>query len=171
MLNQDKLARRVPHGIAPISRIDLGSTIDSIFIIKSLLAAIIKDCASIPAETEVAISKLKQEIDSLETKEFISVAEFFAIDNQFYLALSQVKKFQRLTKIIIEEKLHVDRIIRLAVNQQECCKPIIGLYRNILDGIQSNSLEKALTALGELASVMEGYSLRVEKYYPDIFPR
>lgn len=167
MLAQDKLAHKAPQKNSPIARINLGSTTDSIFIIQSLLAAIIKDCAPISVEANVVMAKLKQEIIFLENKNSISDAEFFSINNQFYLALPQVKKFQGLTKIILKEKLRVDRIIRLALSQQESYKPILGVYKNILEGIQSNHMRIALNAVSEFADVMKDYAYKVEKTYPD----
>lgn len=169
LLAQDKLVTVFPQRITTISKLDVRTTIDSIFIIKSLLAAIIKDPVPIPAETAVAIAKLEQEIARFEKEDWIKDDDFFEIDHQFYLLICKLKPFQRLTNIIFKEKIHIDRVIRLALNQQEDCRTIIVYYKQVLGGIKSGSKETTLHSLEQLAKTVEDYSLRAEKYYPEYF--
>ena len=169
LLAQDKLITVFPQRITTISKLDMRTTIDSIFIIKSLLAAIIKDPVPISAEMEVAIAKLEQEIACFEKEDGIKDDEFFEIDHQFYLLICKLKPFQRLTNIIFKEKIHIDRVIRLALKQQDDCKTIIFYYRQVLGGIRSGNREATLHSLEKLAKTVEYYSLRTEKYYPEYF--
>lgn len=169
MLAQDKVVQIVPQSVTTISKLDLSSAVDSIFIIKSLLVAIVKDCAFISIETELAISKLKPEIISLKNQDRISDLDFFHIDEQFYLVLSNIKGFERLANIILKEKLHIDRILRLCLKQQESYKPIIRIYGDVLDSIQSNNSKTASDSLGELADILKENAFKAKKHYPEFF--
>lgn len=171
LLAQDKLVHIIPQRVTTIAKLNLSATIDSIFIINSLLAAIIKDTMPVSGEIEVAIAKLEREMVSLEKADLVEDDDFFNIDHQFYLLLCKIKNFQRLTNLIFKEKIHIDRAMRLALKQQESCKPIIIFYRKILGSIRSGNRETALNALFELAKKFENYSFRAEKSYPEYFQR
>lgn len=168
LLVHDKLIKNVQHPVTSISTFDFGNIIDSIFLIKSLLLALVKECGPIPKEIEL-IKKLKQEIFSLEKEDRISYFDFANIDNQFYFVLYQQKESERLTAIILKEKFHIDRVLRIFLRQEERYKPIIKIYGNILNSIQSNNLTSASNALGELAKNLEEHVLRAKIYNPEYF--
>lgn len=155
--------------VAKISKLDSSSTIDSIFIIRSLLIAIVKDCPPISSNTHIAILKLTQEIHQLEHKASISGAEFFHIDTQFYLILTNIKGFHRLASIILKEKLRLDRTLRLFVKGKEGYLPILRVYGAVLNGIQSGHPQKSSRALGELSELLKEAVATAKQKYPDFF--
>lgn len=169
LLAQDKLVHIIPQRATTICKLNLGATIDSIFIIQSLLAAIMKDCMPIPAGVEKEISRLEQDLIKLDQKDTIEEDDFFDIDHQFYLTLCRARNFQRLTTIIFKEKIHIDRALRLVLKQQESCKPIISFYRQIFTGIREKNTESALMGLCGLANTLEDYSIKAEQYFPQYF--
>lgn len=155
--------------VAKISKVDLNGTIDSIFIIKSLLIALVKDFPPISRNTSIAVLELMQEITYLENKDSISDAEFFHIDTNFYVILTNMKGFRRLASIILKEKLRVDRTFRLFVKGKESYIPILRVYNAILCGIQSNHSESSLSALSELSELLKAKAISAKQNYPDFF--
>lgn len=157
------------HGVAKISKLDLNSTIDSIFIIESLLSAIVKDCSPVSGDTAVAVSKLMQDIWLLEKKDSISDADFFYIDKNFYAILTDIHGFHRVANIILKEKLHLDRTFRLFVKGKESYTPILRAYGAILCGVQENHSKKSLHALCELSELLKQRVMTAKQSYPEFF--
>lgn len=169
MLAHNTLIKVVPHPVTSIPTLDFDNIIGSIFLIKSLLLAIIKEYTPTSEETAITIATLRQEIFSLEKKDKIYDIDFARIDTQFYLVLSQQHELKQLTKLMLKEKLHVDRMLRLFLRHEEEYKPIIRIYEDILSSIQLNNITSASNALCELAKTLEEYAFKAEKYYPEFF--
>lgn len=155
--------------ITKLSKLEFNTAIDSIFIIKSLLIAILKDCGSISGDNKAAISKLMHEILYLENKDTISDVDFFYIDTHFYLILTNIKGFHRVANIIVKEKSQVDRVLRLFMSGTESYMSIIRIYSQILCGVQSDNTQKSLSALGELYDLIKECMASAKSRHPEFF--
>jgi hypothetical protein len=161
VINQYELIQPFPRQLAATSTIPTGGAIDSLFIVNSLLSAVIKDCLPAPDETSVAISKLRQEIIILLEEDNVSYSYFAYVDTQFYLMLSMLKGYHRLAMLILSEKRHIDMAIGDAIKTQENYKAIFRCYANILDGIRSNNYHETSMALGELSKTLRTLMLKI----------
>ncbi len=161
MINQNELIQTTPQQLAATSTTATSGATDSIFIVKSLLSAVIKDYLPASDEAVVAMSKLRQEITILLGEDNISYSYFAYIDTQFYLMLSMLKGYHRLAMLILNEKRHIDVAIGDAIKTQENYKKIFMAYANILDGIQSNNYNEASRALGELSKTLRTLMLKI----------
>ena len=161
---QGKLA---PQKVTSIMQFDPVPTLDSIFMVKSLLVAIVKDCAPISDELATTILALRKDITNLQTTTHISEFDFSSIDTEFYAILARLKDYQRLTKIIFEQKLPIERVIRQSLKQGQSCIPILRLYDDVLTSIQSHNPALATHKLFELANILEVYTAKVGSYYSE----
>lgn len=169
MLAHHKLIKIAPHPITSVPTLNFDNIIGSIFLVKSLLLAVLKECSPISKEAGIKISALKQEIDALRKQGKFSYTDFAHIDSQFYAILYKQNEFQGLNKIIAKEKLYLDRMLRLFLKHEEDCKSIIRFYERILGAMQSNNVVLASSELCELARALEEYAFKAEKYYPEFF--
>lgn len=169
LLAQDKLIQIIPQRRTTICKLELGNILDSIFIIRSILIAVVKDTLLQPLENEAIIRQLRENLSALETGSNHSELEFFKADHQFYLILSGLNGFKRLNKIIFKEKLNIDRILRLSTSKRQDYPIIAKLYGKVLDGIVSGDFEKPIKALCELASALEEHAHLAAKNHPELF--
>lgn len=169
MLAQDKLVQIVPQRVTTIARLDLGNIQDSLFIIESLLVAVIKDSVPLGAEKNKEFAQLLQAMSTLAQAEQIPHAEFLAITEQFYRVLSGVKGYERLTQIIFREKVHLDRVLRLSLQKQSDYREICAACTQVLESVQSNQLAASLTALSTLMRVFESCSRRARNNHAELF--
>jgi len=161
LFNQHELYQPALQPFASATKANSGGAYESIFIVKSLLSAIIKDYLSDPDEAGLTLSKLRQEIAVLLADEKISYSYFSYIDAQFYLMLSMLKGFHRLTMLILNEKRHIDMAIGDAIRTQENYQKLFRLYANILDAILANNHNQASSSVSELAKLLSSLTLKV----------
>lgn len=169
LLAQDKLIQIIPQRCTTICKLDLGHILDSIFIIRSILIAVVKDALSTPIEKRLTISQLRERLLSIENGIGFSDIEFFKVDHLFYQTLSELNGFQRLNKIVFKEKMNIDRTLRLSLKKPDDYRTIVRLYGRVMDGLLENEYDKSIKALCELASLLEGHAKLAKKNYPHIF--
>lgn len=169
LLAQDNLVQIVPQRCTTICKLDLGNILDSIFIVRSILIAIVKDLHSEHIAKELTIPQLRKTLLTIENGDGFSDFDFFKIDHHFYLILSGLSGFPRLNKIIFKEKLNIDRTLRLSAGRQGDYIPIARIYGKVLDTLQSGAADKSIKALCELASVLEKYANLAIKNHPSLF--
>lgn len=169
LLEQDKLVQIIPQRRTTICKLDLGDILDSIFIVRSILIAVVKDVLSQPGETELAVMPLRENLSAIENGTTFSDADFFKVNHQFYLGLSELSGFQRLNKIVFKEKLNIDRALRLSLAKQKDYLPIARLYGKVLDGLLSGDAGKPINALCELANTLEQCANLAMKNNPHLF--
>jgi DNA-binding GntR family transcriptional regulator len=169
LLAQDKLVQIIPQRCTTICKLELGNILDSIFIVKSILIAIVKDVAPEHIAKELTIPQLRKNLLAIENGGGFSDIDFFKIDHQFYLTLSGLSGFPRLNKIIFKEKLNIDRTLRLSVEQQRDYLPIARIYGKVIDTLLSGAADKSIKALCELASTLETYANIAIKNHPALF--
>jgi len=169
LLAQDKLVQVIPQRCTTICKLELGNILDSIFIVRSILIAIIKDMQLEHIEKELTISRLKEILLVVENTNEFSEMDFFKVDHHFYLALSGLSGFPRLNKIIFKEKLNIDRTLRLSVGRLGNYIDIARLYGKVIDTLLSSAPDKSIKALCELASLLETYAHIAIKNHPHLF--
>lgn len=169
LLAQDKLVQIFPQRCTTICKLDLASILDSIFIVRSILIAIVKDVHSHHIEKEITITQLRENILAIEGSPEFSDVDFFKVDNHFYLALSGLNGFPRLNKIIFKEKLNIDRTLRLSIGRRADYIAIAKLYGGVLDGLLAGAPDKSIKAICELAGILEKYANMAMKYHPSLF--
>lgn len=151
------------------SRLNLNDTMDAIFIINSMLVAIVKDPAYRSAKASMMLATLKQSSLQFENNDNVSEVEFFKLSDQFYSSISQLTEFGRVTKVILQEKVHIDRVLRLALTEWADYQIINSLYADFLSAMQSSHTDAALKVIFSLGRVLEGYALMARENYPDFF--
>lgn len=169
LLEQDKLVQIIPQKYTTICKLELVNILDSIFIVRSILIAVVKDVYSQKIEKEITISQLRDNLLAIENGTEFSNLDFFKIDYHFYLTLSGLNGFPRLNKIIFKEKLNIDRTLRLSVERPSDYIPIARLYGTVLDGLLSGAIDKSIKAICELANTLEGYANTAMKSHPHLF--
>lgn len=169
LLAQDKLVQIIPQRCTTICKLDLGNILDSIFIVRSILIAVVKDVHSQHIEKELTITQLRESLLALENAAVFSDADFFKADHYFYLALSGLNGFPRLNKIIFKEKLNIDRTLRLSIGRRGDYIAIAKLYGSVLDGLLAGAPDKSIKAICELSSTLEKYANMAMKYHPSLF--
>lgn len=169
LLAQDNLVQIIPQRCTTICKLELGNILDSIFIVRSILIAVVKDVHSQHLEKELTITQLRESLSVLENGSAFSDADFFKADNHFYLALSGLNGFPRLNKIIFKEKLNIDRTLRLSIGRRSDYISIAKLYGKVLDGLLAGATDKSIKAICELASTLEKYANMAVKHHPSLF--
>jgi GntR family transcriptional regulator, rspAB operon transcriptional repressor len=169
LLSQDKLVQVIPQRCTTICKLELGTILDSIFIVRSILIAIVKDVYSAHIEKELILSQLRENLLSIENDNVFSDVNFFKVDHHFYLALSGLSGFPRLNKIIFKEKLNIDRTLRLSIKRPGDYIAIARLYAKVLDALLAGAPDKSIKALCELASLIEAYANTAIKNHPQLF--
>lgn len=168
-LAQDNLIQIIPQRCTTICKLDLGSILDSIFIIRSILIAIVKDVHSQHIEAELTISQLRESLLLIESGASFSELDFFKVDHNFYLTLSGLNGFPRLNKIIFKEKLNIDRTLRLSAERRGDYISIARLYRQVIEGLTSGAPEKSIKAICEMANTLGAYANLAKKNHPSLF--
>jgi GntR family transcriptional regulator, rspAB operon transcriptional repressor len=169
LLSQDRLVQVIPQRCTTICKLELGTILDSIFIVRSILIAVVKDVESAHIEKELTLSKLRENLLAVENNKGFSDIDFFKIDHQFYLTLSGLSGFPRLNKMIFKEKLNIDRTLRLSVQWKGDYITITKLYGKTLDTLLAGAPDKSIKALCELASLLETYAHIAIKNHPHLF--
>lgn len=169
LLSQDKLVQVIPQRCTTICKLELANILDSIFIVRSILIAIVKDVHSGHLEKELSLSQLREKLLAIENDKNFSDMDFFKVDHHFYLTLSGLSGFPRLNKIIFKEKLNIDRTLRLSVKRQADYIAIARLYRKVLDTLLAGASDKSIKALCELASLLEAYANTAINNHPHLF--
>ncbi|HTF95464.1 MAG TPA: GntR family transcriptional regulator [Cellvibrio sp.] len=169
LLAQDQLVQIIPQRCTTICKLDLGNILDSIFIVRSILIAVVKDVHSQNIEKELTISQLREDISTLEKNAAFLDTDFFKVDHHFYQALSGLNGFPRLNKIIFKEKVNIDRTLRLSIGRRSDYASIVKLYGNVLDGLLAGAPEKSIKAICEIASTLEKYANMTAKFHPTLF--
>lgn len=169
LLAQDKLVQIIPQRYTTICKLELGNILDSIFIIRSILIAVVKDVHSQQIETELTIPQLRDNLLAIENGTGFSTLDFFKVDYHFYLVLTGLNGFPRLNKIIFKEKMNIDRTLRLSIERLGDYIPIAKLYGKILDGLLSGATDKSIKAICELANILEEYANTAMKNHPGLF--
>lgn len=169
LLSQDQLVQVIPQRCTTICKLDLGSILDSIFIVRSILIAVVKDVHAQHLEKELTITQLRESLLAIESGSVFSDADFFKVDHNFYLALSGLNGFPRLNKIIFKEKLNIDRTLRLSIGKRADYIAIAKLYGSVLDGLVAGASDKSIKALCELATMLEKFANMAIKFHPSLF--
>lgn len=169
LLEQDKLVQIIPQRCTTICKLDLVSILDSIFIVRSILIAVVKDVNSQHIEKEPIIAQLRESLSALEGGTAFSDEDFFKADQHFYLALSGLNGFPRLNKIIFKEKINIDRTLRLSIGRRADYIAIAKLYRSVLDGMLAGAPEKSIKAICELSGTLDKYANVAVKFHPSLF--
>jgi len=169
LLSQDKLVQVIPQRCTTICKLELGNILDSIFIIRSILIAIVKDVHSAHIEKELPLAQLRANLLAIENDKNFSDVDFFKVDHHFYLTLSGLSGFPRLNKIIFKEKLNIDRTLRLSVKRQVDYITIAKLYGKVIDTLLAGAPDKSIKALCELANLLETYANTAIKNHPHLF--
>lgn len=168
-LAQDNLIQIIPQRCTTICKLELGNILDSIFIVRSILIAVIKDVHSQNIEKELTLSQLRDSLLTIESGAVFSDLDFFKADHHFYLTLSGLNGFPRLNKIIFKEKLNIDRTLRLSVGRRADYITIARLYRRVLDGLLSAAPDKSIKAICEMAITLEAFAKLAKKNNPSLF--
>jgi DNA-binding GntR family transcriptional regulator len=169
LLEQDNLIQIIPQRCTTICKLDLPSILDSIFIVRSILIAIVKEALLQPLENKPMLLQLRECLSAMENGVNYSNYEFFKVDHQFYSALAELNGFQRLNKIILKEKINIDRTLRLSLGDRGDYVSISRIYVKVIDGLLSGDFDKPIKALFELASALEVYANQAIKKYPSLF--
>lgn len=169
LLAQDNLIQIIPQRRTTICKLDLGYILDSIFITRSILIAVVKDALLTPMVKKIVIEQLREVLSSAEKSIVFTDADFFRVDHQFYQALSELNGFQRLNKIIFKEKVNIDRTLRLSLTTREERMTIVSLYGKITDGLLVDNPHKSIKALCDLAITLEAYAHQAKKNHPNWF--
>jgi len=169
LLAQDNLVQIIPQRCTTICKLELGNILDSIFIVRSILIAIVKDVHSEHIAKDLTVPQLRKRLLAIEHGGDFSDFDFFKIDHHFYLTLTELSGFPRLNKIIFKEKLNIDRTLRLSAERQGDYIPIAKIYGKVLDTLLSGAADKSIKALCELASVLETYANLAKKNHPVLF--
>ena len=169
LLSQDNLVQVIPQRCTTICKLELGHILDSIFIVRSILIAIVKDVSSEHIEKALVISQLRENLLAIENSNGFSDVEFFKVDHHFYLALSGLSGFPRLNKIIFKEKLNIDRTIRLSIGRRGDYRPIARLYGKVIDTLLAGASDKSIKALCELATILETHARVAIENHPHLF--
>lgn len=142
-LSQEGLVTIKPLRGSYISKIDQERTLTSIFIIKSLMQAIVRTNPANASQwnsdsiTEMrsVISLMVQALKNGDTE------EFYRLDNKFHLILSELVSFKRVSNMISSERIHLERVLRL-VNRESCdFQAMIDSNVKILTGIENTDPE------------------------------
>ena len=157
-LAQHKIIHITSPEAAVIAHINLTTTANSIFIIKSLLTAIITEANPAHIKKDNGIAQLQAHLSQYKDKP-ISSSDFFKLTNEFYFALSQLFNFQRVTNIIFAENFHIERILRLTLKCQTDYLAMICLYAKIAENLNAAQFARAITAVCEFASTLEEHTL------------
>jgi len=169
LLAQDKLVQIIPQRCTTICKLELGNILDSIFIVRSILIAVVKDVHAQHIEKELTITQLKENLSALENGGAFSDADFFQADHNFYLTLSGLNGFPRLNKIIFKEKLNIDRTLRLSIGRRGDYIAIAKLYGKVLDGMLAGAPDKSIKAICEISDALEKYANMAVKCHPSLF--
>lgn len=169
LLEQDKLVQIIPQRCTTICKLELGNILDSIFIVRSILIAVVKDVHSQNIEKELTITQLRESLSALEDGAVFSDADFFKADHHFYLTLSGLNGFPRLNKIIFKEKLNIDRTLRLSIGRRSDYIAIAKLYGKVLDGLLAGAPDKSIKAICEISGTLEKYANIAMKCHPSLF--
>lgn len=169
LLAQDKLVQVIPQRYTTICKLELGNILDSIFIVRSILIAVVKDVHSQKIEKELTISQLRDNLLAIENGVEFSNLDFFKVDYHFYLTLAGLNGFPRLNKIIFKEKMNIDRTLRLFIGRPGDYIPISRLYGKILDDLLSGATDKSIKAICELADTLEEYANTAMNNHPHLF--
>ena len=169
LLAQDKLVQIIPQRCTTICKLELGNILDSIFIVRSILIAVVKDVHAQHIENEPTIIQLKENLSALENGGAFSDADFFQADHLFYLTLSGLNGFPRLNKIIFKEKLNIDRTLRLSIGRRGDYIAIAKLYGKVLDGMLAGAPDKSIKAICEISDALEKYANMAVKCHPSLF--
>lgn len=169
LLAQDNLVQIIPQRCTTICKLQLASILDSVFIVRSILIAVLKDVHEQSIEKTLTVTQLREKMLTLENCIVFSEDDFFKADHLFYVTLSGLNGFPRLNKIIFKEKLNIDRTLRLSVKRRSDYLPIAKLYRLVLDGLISGATDKSIKAICELARTLEKYAHAAAKNHPSLF--
>lgn len=169
LLSQDKLVQVIPQRCTTICKLELGNILDSIFIVRSILIAIVKDVHLAYLDKALPLSQLRENLLALEKNNHFSEVDFFKLDHDFHLTLSELSGFPRLNKIIFKEKLNIDRTLRLSVKRQADYITILRIYGNVIDTLLAGAPDKSIKALCELASMLETCANAAVKNHPHLF--
>lgn len=169
LLAQDKLVQIIPQRCTTICKLDLGNILDSIFIVRSILIAVVKDVNLQHIEKQLTITQLRESLTAFENGTVFSDADFFNADHNFYLTLSGLNGFPRLNKIIFKEKLNIDRTLRLSIGRRGDYIAIAKLYGKVLDGMLAGAPEKSIKAICEISVTLEKYANMAVKCHPSLF--
>jgi len=164
-LEQDKLIQVASPSEATVVKLDANTIAEAIFIIKSIISAIISVYS--PVENEKLISALKDRICLLKNN--ISTDEFFNLDNQFYLTLSQLAGFPGVTDILFKERLHIERVLRLSFRAKSGYQTLVSVYMKVLLGMESNQPAVALMAVTDMVCILEQHAAMAKNNYPEFF--
>lgn len=169
LLEQDNLIQIIPQRSTSVCKLDLAKILDSIFIVRSVLIALVKDALQNPIQHRNKLAELRQRVLSIENGGSFSKPEFFNVDQQFYAALAELNGLQRLNQMIVKEKLNIDRILRLSLAKRSDYLAVARLYRQVLDGVLCGDFERPIKALCELANVLETYARQASNNHPHLF--
>lgn len=169
LLTKDTLVHINSQQCTIICKLDLGNILDSIFIVRSILIALVKDLNLEHNENQVTILKLRQNLFLIENKPHLAEIDFFKADHHFYHTLAQLSGLPRLNKIILKEKLNIDRMLILHLGQQGNYSSLAKLYGKTLDGLLSGAPEKSIAALCSLASILNTHANKTVKDHPNLF--
>ncbi|PUA29915.1 MAG: hypothetical protein B0W54_05065 [Cellvibrio sp. 79] len=169
LLAQDKLVQIIPQRCTTICKLDLANILDSIFIVRSVLIAVVKDVHAQHIEKELTVTQLRESLLILEGGDIFSDADFFKADHHFYLTVSGLNGFPRLNKIIFKEKLNIDRTLRLSIGRRGDYIAIAKLYGKVLDGLLAGAPDKSIKAICEISDTLEKYANMAVKCHPSLF--
>lgn len=169
LLAQDNLVHVIPQRCTTICKLELGNILDSIFIIRSISIAIIKDVKPEHIAKDLTIPQLRKSLLAIENNNLCSDFDFFKIDHQFYLALCRLSEFPRLNEIIFKEKINIDRTLRLSSERHRDYMPIARAYGKVIENLQLGAADKSIKTLCELASTLETYANAAIKNHPALF--
>lgn len=169
LLEQDNLIQIIPQRSTSVCKLDLAKILDSIFIVRSVLIALVKDASLQPIQNRNQLAELREKLLSIENGGNFSKPDFFKNDQQFYSALAELNGFQRLNQMIFKEKLNIDRILRLSLAKRGDYLAMARNYRRVLDGVLCGDFERPIKALCELADVLENYARQASNNHPHWF--
>jgi hypothetical protein len=169
LLAKDNLVQIAQQRVTTKCKLDLDCVVESIFIIKSLLMAILKDPTPNLVCEKITLSKLSSKIYKVVNAGLVSEFEFFDIDKNFYLVLSHLKGFNRVANIISKENLHINRALRLSLATQADYQRVLKLYSDVLQGIELSHVDSSVSAVTELAGALKNYIITAEKSHPEYF--
>lgn len=152
-----------------VSRLDFGDTLNAIFIIKAMLVAIVKDPRARSVKALMTIAAVRQSSSQFEHSFNVTKAEFFKLSDQFYSSILKLNGLERVTAVILQEKVHIDSILQLALTDWTDYKLMNSLYVDILTGLQLGQIDAALNAIYRLGQALDAYALIARENHPDFF--
>ena len=169
LLEQDNLVQIFPQRCTTICKLELTNILDSIFIVRSILIAIIKDLDLHQTDIKKTIVQAKEHLVTIDSDVKFSDLDFFKADNHFYSTLTGLNGFPRLNQIIFNAKLNIDRTLRLSIGRRADYIAISKLYDRVLDGLIEDAADKSIKAICELSSLLENHANIAVKVHPSLF--